>query len=65
MTGFMTYRRFHEILKILNDFNTCLAPSNSIKILTETKFYREADLILKIVFVNQISIKEEIRLFYE
>ena len=31
----------------------------------ETKFYRKADLLLKIVSVNQISIKQEIRLFYE
>ena len=62
MNGFMTYRRFHLFLKVfLIDFNICVASSNSIKILMETKFYRKADLLLKIVSVNQISVKQEIR----
>ena len=64
MNGFMTYRRFHLFLKVfLIDFNICVASSNPIKILMETKFYRKADLLLKIVPVNQISIKQEIRFF--
>ena len=62
MNGFMTYRRFQLLQKVfLIDFNICVASSNSIKILMETKFYRKADLLLKIVSVNQISVKQEIR----
>ena len=46
-----------------NRFYICVASSNSIQILMETQFYKKADLLLKIVSVNQISIKQEIRFF--
>ena len=46
-----------------NRFYICVASSNSIEILMETQFYKKADLLLKIVSVNQISIKQEIRFF--
>ena len=56
-------RRFQKNLKILIDFNTSLASSNSIKILMETKFYRRTDILLKISSVNRISIEQENRFF--